>query len=98
MSANEMITKIERLKEWEALIAEAQAEAETLKDEIKREMDARNTEELEAGHIVRIPSFFAVSSNLVGKFRLLFENLFVNSNPLSVWTHSTVIPFLLSHL
>ncbi len=57
MSANEMITKIERLKEWEALIAEAQAEAETLKDEIKREMDARNTEELEAGqYIVRYTS------------------------------------------
>ena len=57
MSANEMITKIEKLKEWEALIAEAQAEAEAIKDEIKREMDTRNTEELEAGrYIVRYTS------------------------------------------
>lgn len=49
MSANEMITKIEALKEWEALLNEAQAEVEAIKDEIKREMDARDTEELEAG-------------------------------------------------
>ena len=54
MSANEMITKIEALKEWEALLSEAQAEVESIKDEIKREMDARGTEELEAGpYIVR---------------------------------------------
>ena len=57
MSANEMITKIEALKEWEALLNEAQAEVENLKDEIKREMDARGTEELEAGqYIVRYTS------------------------------------------
>ena len=54
MSANEMITKIEKLKEWEALLSEAQAEVDSLKDDIKREMDSRNTEELEAGqYIVR---------------------------------------------
>ena len=52
MSINEMESKIERLREWEALIAEAQAEAETIKDEIKREMNARNTEELTSGKFI----------------------------------------------
>ena len=40
--------------ELEALIEEAKAEAETLRDEIKTEMLNRNTEEMEAGqYIVR---------------------------------------------
>lgn len=57
MSANEMISKIESLREWENLIEQAKQEAESLKDEIKREMEARNTEELEAGqYIVRYTS------------------------------------------
>lgn len=54
MSANEMISKIERLKEWENLIEEAKQEAESLRDEIKAEMLARDTEEMETGkYIVR---------------------------------------------
>ena len=54
MSTIEITTKIEALKELEALIEEAKAEAETLRDEIKSEMLNRNTEELEAGkYIVR---------------------------------------------
>lgn len=54
MSTIEITSKIEALKEWEQLLAEAQAEAEAIKDEIKREMDARGVEELEAGaHIIR---------------------------------------------
>ena len=54
MSTHEIMSKIEALKEWEAVIAEAQAEAETLKDAIKAEMSSRNVEELEAGqYIVR---------------------------------------------
>ena len=57
MSANEMITKIESLREWENLIEQAKQEVESLKDEIKREMESRNTEELEAGqYIVRYTS------------------------------------------
>lgn len=32
MSRNELITKIEQLKEWEAILEEAQAEAEALRD------------------------------------------------------------------
>lgn len=54
MSATEITSKIEALKELEALIEEAKAEAETLRDEIKTEMLNRNTEEMEAGqYIVR---------------------------------------------
>ena len=54
MSAKEIINKIEALAEWEAIIEEAKAEAEALRDSIKAEMLDRNTEELEAGaYIVR---------------------------------------------
>ena len=54
MSTIEITSKIEALKELEALIEEAKAEAETLRDEIKAEMLNRDTEELTAGrYIVR---------------------------------------------
>ena len=46
MSRNELITKIEQLKEWEAILEEAQAEAEALRDSIKAQMLAEETEEL----------------------------------------------------
>ena len=61
MSSIEIIRKVEALKEWEALAAEAAAEIENLKDEIKAEMNRRGVEELEAGqHIAR---FTTVLSN-----------------------------------
>lgn len=54
MSTIEITSKIEALKDLEALIEEAKAEAENLRDEIKAEMLNRNTEEIEAGkYIVR---------------------------------------------
>ena len=54
MSTTEITNKIETLKELEALIEEAKAEAEALRDDIKAEMLKRDTEELEAGqYIVR---------------------------------------------
>lgn len=54
MSKTEMISKIEALNEWEAVIAEAQAEAEALRDAIKAEMLRQDTEEMEVGtYIVR---------------------------------------------
>ena len=54
MSTIEITSKIEALKDLEALIEEAKAEAEALRDEIKSEMLNRDTEELEAGqYIVR---------------------------------------------
>ena len=54
MSRNELITKIEALQEWEAIMEEAKAEAEALRDIIKNEMLEQGTEELEAGtYIIR---------------------------------------------
>ena len=50
----ELVSKIEQLQELEELIDEAKAEAEKLKDEIKKEMYERNTEEMKVGkYIVR---------------------------------------------
>lgn len=54
MNKNELIAKVESLKEWEALAAETAAEIEAIKDELKREMQERGVEEMEAGtHIIR---------------------------------------------
>lgn len=54
MSTIEIISKVETLKEWEQLAAEAATEIESIKDEIKRHMDGMGVEELEAGtHIIR---------------------------------------------
>ena len=52
MSINDLEKRIERMQEWEALAEEAKAEAETLRDEIKAEMLARDTEELAAGRFI----------------------------------------------
>ena len=41
MSTIEIVSKIEALKEWEALAEEAAAEIESLRDDIKKEMDGR---------------------------------------------------------
>ena len=60
MSRNELITKIEQLKEWEAILEEAQNEAEALRDSIKAQMMEENTEELEVGaYIIRWTSILS---------------------------------------
>ena len=57
MTNNEIITKIEALNEWEAIIEEAKAEAEALKDALKAELNSRELEDLEAGqYIIRYTS------------------------------------------
>ena len=54
MSQNEIVSKIEQLKEWEAILEEAQTEVEVLRDSIKAAMLERGTEELQAGaYIIR---------------------------------------------
>lgn len=54
MSQNELVAKIEILNEWEALMQEAKEQAEAIRDSIKAEMLARDTEELNAGkYIIR---------------------------------------------
>ena len=52
MSKNEIVSKIEALNEWEALMEEARAEAEALRDAIKAEMMERGVEEMEAGAFI----------------------------------------------
>lgn len=52
MTNAELIQKIEALNEWEAILEEAKAEAEALRDAIKAEMLEKNTEELEAGQYI----------------------------------------------
>ena len=60
MSTIELTTKIEALREWEIIIAEAQAEVEAIRDLIKAEMMERNTEEMEVGaYIVRWTSILS---------------------------------------
>lgn len=61
MSTIEISTIIEKLKEWEAIQAEAAVEVEALKDQIKAEMNSRGVEELEAGQY--IARFTTVLSN-----------------------------------
>ena len=42
MSTLELTNKIEALKEWEAVIEEAQAEAEAIRDQLKQQMGDRD--------------------------------------------------------
>ena len=76
MSKNELIAKIEALNEWENIIAEAQAEAEALRDSIKEEMLANETEEMVVGaYIIRWTS---VLSNRFGStaFKKVYGDLY----------------------
>lgn len=54
MNNKELIAKIETLNEWEAILEEAKAEVESLRDEIKADMAEKELEELDLGkYIVR---------------------------------------------
>ena len=76
MSKNELVGKIEKLQEWEQLIEEAKAEAESLRDEIKQEMLNRDTEELEAGaYIIRWTSVLSNRFDTTG-FKKAYGDLY----------------------
>ena len=76
MSKNEMVAKIEALNEWEAIIADAQAEAEAIRDSIKQEMLDRDTEELVAGaYIVRWTSVLSNRFDTTG-FKKVYGELY----------------------
>ena len=61
MSKIELLAKIELLNKYEAMMEEVKAQADTIRNEIKAEMDARELEEMIAGqYIVR---YTAVLSN-----------------------------------
>jgi len=52
MSKFELLAKIELLNKYEAMIAELKDEAEAVRDAIKAEMAAQDTEELIAGQYI----------------------------------------------
>ena len=57
MSKIELLAKIELLNKYEAVMEEIKAEADTIRNSIKAEMEAREVEELIAGqYIVRYTS------------------------------------------
>ena len=61
MSKIELLAKIELLNKYEAMVEEMKAQSDTIRNEIKAEMDARELEEMIAGqYIVR---YTAVLSN-----------------------------------
>ena len=76
MSAKELTKKIESLRDLESLIEEAQAEAETLRDEIKSEMMMRNVEEMSIGqYIVRFTSVLSNRFDTTG-FKKAYGDLY----------------------
>ena len=52
MSKIELYRLIEALRDWESVIEEAKAEADYIRDQIKAEMLALDTEELECGNYI----------------------------------------------
>ncbi len=76
MTKTELIAKIEALNEWEALLEEAKAEAEAIRDSIKAEMVERETEELIAGsYIVRWTSILSNRFDTTG-FKKAYGELY----------------------
>ena len=76
MSQNEIVAKIEQLKEWEAILEEAQNEVEALRDCIKAQMLERGTEELQAGtYIIRWTSV-TYKKYKIKKTYIFYDKLF----------------------
>ncbi len=76
MKTNELITKIEALNEWESLIEEAKAQADSIRDELKQEMLDRGTEELDAGqYIIRWTSILSNRFDSTG-FKKVYGDLY----------------------
>ena len=76
MSKNEMIKRIEFLRELEDMEAEIKAEAEMIRDSLKAEMAEREVEELVVGnYIVRWTSVLSNRFDTTG-FKKLYGNLY----------------------
>lgn len=76
MTKAEMIAKIEELNEWEALMEEAKAEADAIRDSLKAEMMERETEELIAGsYIIRWTSILSNRFDTTG-FKKMYGDLY----------------------
>ena len=76
MSKNELIAKIEALNAWEALMEDAKAEADAIRDSIKQEMLDRDVEELTAGaYIIRWTSVLSNRFDTTG-FKKMYGDLY----------------------
>ena len=76
MSKNELIAKIEALNTGEALMEEAKAEADAIRDSIKQEMLDRDVEELTAGaYIIRWTSVLSNRFDTTG-FKKVYGDLY----------------------
>ena len=76
MSKNELIAKIEALNAWEALMEEAKAEADAIRDSIKQEMLDRDVDELTAGaYIIRWTSVLSNRFDTTG-FKKVYGDLY----------------------
>ena len=76
MSKNELIAKIEALTAWEALMEDAKAEADAIRDSIKQEMLDRDVEELTAGaYIIRWTSVLSNRFDTTG-FKKAYGELY----------------------
>ena len=72
MSKIELLAKIELLNKYEAMIEEMKNEADTIRNSIKAEMEAREVEELIAGQYI---GFFWMMSCLSAKPKIRFSTL-----------------------
>ena len=76
MSKNELIAKIEAVNAWEALMEDAKAEADAIRDSIKQEMLDRDVEELTAGaYIIRWTSVLSNRFDTTG-FKKVYGDLY----------------------
>jgi predicted phage-related endonuclease len=76
MSKNELIAKIEALNAWEALMEDAKAEADAIRDSIKQEMLDRDVEELTAGaYIIRWTSVLSNRFDTTG-FKKVYGDIY----------------------
>ena len=76
MSKNELIAKIEALNAWEALMEDAKAEADAIRDSIKQEMLDRDVEEMTAGaYIIRWTSVLSNRFDTTG-FKKAYGDLY----------------------
>ena len=76
MSTLELTTKIAQLQEWEQLAADARAEADAIKDELKQLMIDRGVEELEAGeHIIRYTTIISNRFDTTA-FKKAYNNIY----------------------
>lgn len=76
MTNTQIVEQIKELNEWEAVLEEAKAAAEAIKDSIKAEMDFRGVEELDTGtYIVRYTSCLSQRFNTT-QFKKDYEQIY----------------------